>query len=216
VTDTSWNGVVSVSFLPCVSWFASGEEVIVPRSGLLFREARAASEGHGRMAERKEIVELYDRLRPSLYQYLICLGLKPQESDDAVQEAFLRLYRFQAGGGSVDNPRSWLFRVAHNLSHDLYRGERHLVSDGNPKVARAAFERPDPSLNPEELFLQKEQLLRLDSAMSQLTERQRQFVHLRAEGLRYREIAEVLGTTVSTVNETLRRAIVRIMEKLYE
>jgi RNA polymerase sigma-70 factor (ECF subfamily) len=83
-------------------------------------------------------------------------------------------------------------------------------------VARAAFERPDPSLNPEELFLQKEQLLRLDSAMSQLTERQRQFVHLRAEGLRYREIAEVLGTTVSTVNETLRRAIVRIMEKLYE
>jgi RNA polymerase sigma-70 factor (ECF subfamily) len=182
----------------------------------LFHENLAASEGQGRMAERKEIVELYDRLRPSLYQYLICLGLKPQESDDIIQEAFLRFYRFQLGGGSIDNPRSWLFRVAHNLCQDLYRSERYLVSDANAEVTLATIERPDPSLNPEELYLQKEQLLRLDLAMSQLTERQLQFVHLRAEGLRYREIAEVLGTTVSTVNETLRRAIVRIMEKFYE
>jgi RNA polymerase sigma-70 factor (ECF subfamily) len=205
-----------VGFLPSTACSTGGDKLIVPLSGALLSENQGAHEGHAHLGQRKEIVELYDRLRPSMYQYLICLGLKPQESDDVIQEAFLRLFRLQADGGAVDNPRSWLFRVAHNLSLDVHRAERQLVSEANQEVTRRAFERPDPGLNPEELFLQNELLLRLDAAMSQLTERQRQFVHLRAEGLRYREMAEVLATTVSNVNETLRRAIVRIMEKLYE
>jgi RNA polymerase sigma-70 factor, ECF subfamily len=199
-----------------VTCFAGGDEAGMEGPGILFREGDEAGEGHHHFGHRKELVELYDRLRPGLYRYLICLGLKPQESEDTIQESFLRLFRFQAGGGKLENPRSWLFRVAHNLCRDVHKAERQFISDEIHADADDVLERPDPALNPEDLLLQKEQYLRLEAAMAQLTERQRQFVHLRAEGLRYREIAEVQGTTVSNVNETLRRAIVRIMEKLYE
>ena len=201
--------VWSVSRPPCS---AGGDELIAPRPGILLNKSQEAREGHNQFGPRREIVELYDRLRPSLYQYLVCLGLRPHEADDIIQETFLRLFRYQARGGTVENPRSWLFRVAHNLSLDAQKAHRQMIAEAET----ASSEKPDPGLNPEELLLQKEQLLRLHSAMSQLTERQRQFLHLRAEGLRYREIAEVLATTVSNVNETLRRAIVRIMEQLYE
>jgi RNA polymerase sigma-70 factor (ECF subfamily) len=206
--------VVSAGFLgPSIAWLARRDE-LMDSPFILLRENQDTSEGH--LVQRKEIVELYDRLRPSLYQYLICIGCKPQDADDVIQEAFLRLFRQQRDGGAVDNPRSWLFRVAQNLSFDVHRKERRFVSDGNEEVAGATFQRHDPSLNPEELFLHKEQLLRLDVAIAQLPERQRQLLHLRAEGLRYREIAEVLAMTVSGVNETLRRVVMRIVEQLYE
>ena len=152
--------------LSSIAWFAGGDGVIVPSSCILYRDKDEACDARGHIAQHKEVVELYDRLRPSLYQYLICLGLKPQDSDDVIQETFLRLFRFQACGGTVEKPRSWVFRVAHNLSLDVRKVGQRLISECNEEVTSAAIGRPDSSLNPEEIFLQKEQLLRLDAAMS--------------------------------------------------
>jgi RNA polymerase sigma-70 factor (ECF subfamily) len=199
-----------------VAALSAARDETIACSDLLYSKGEEQSESRGHLARRREVVELYDRLRPSLYQYLICLGLKPHDSDDVIQETFLRLFRFQDSGGTVSNPRSWIFRVAHNLSLDIQKAGHRLISYTNEDETQLAIARRNPGLNPEEVFLQKEQLARLDAALDQLSVRQRHFVHLRAEGLRYREIAEVLGTTVSTVNEGLRRAIVRIMETLYE
>jgi RNA polymerase sigma-70 factor (ECF subfamily) len=198
-----------------ISLFAGRDELIASPTLRIFASRQEAREEHGHLGQRREIVELYDRLRPSLYQYLVCLGLRPEEADDVIQDAFLRFFYFQDGGGEVENPRSWLFRVAHNASLDLKRRERRLISESDEDTSRTAFERRAPATpTPEELLLQKEQLVRLDAAMAQLTAHQRQCVHLRAEGLRYREIADVLGTTVWNVNQTLRRAMVRLVEKL--
>jgi RNA polymerase sigma-70 factor, ECF subfamily len=169
----------------------------------------------GRLGQQSRIVGLYDELRPSLYGYLVCFGLEPQEADDVIQEVFLRLFRVLQSGGEVRNPRSWAFRVAHNLSLNLMKRERRLVSDVDPEQAgrrEAATTVP----NPEELYLNTEQMRLLDAAMKHLTMRQWQCVHLRAEGLRYREIAEVLGSTPSGVAQSLKRAIERLMSELYE
>src|SRR5215510_5847469 len=88
---------------PFVVSLAAGDEAAAPFNVLL-RGGEEQSEVRGHLAGRREIVELYDRLRPSLYQYLLCLGLSPEDSDDVIQEAFLRLFRFQAGGGTITNP----------------------------------------------------------------------------------------------------------------
>ena len=50
-------------------------------------------------------------------------------------------------------------------------------------------------------------MARVQTAMSSLSEQQKQCLFLRAEGFRYREIAEILGVSISTVAESLRRAI---------
>jgi RNA polymerase sigma-70 factor (ECF subfamily) len=50
--------------------------------------------------------------------------------------------------------------------------------------------------------------------MDQLSPQQKVCIHLRAEGMRYREIAEVLGVSISTVEEFLARAIARLRMKL--
>ena len=68
----------------------------------------------------------------------------------------------------------------------------------------------DPNLNPEEVFLKKEQLHRMAAAVSRLNEKQRQCLHLRAEGLRYREIAAVLGVSTQRVADVVQSALVRL------
>ncbi len=161
-----------------------------------------------------EIVELYDQNRPALFGYLITQGLRPQESDDVIQDTFLRYHRFLVAGGKIENPRSWLFRVSHNLAYNLRKRERRLVSHNDEPELLPSVQRSAPEPSPEEVYLNNERFQRLEAAVSQLTEHQQACLQLRAEGLRYREIAEVLGITVSGVSETLRRAVIHLMGKL--
>ena len=65
-------------------------------------------------ADSCEATTLYRELRKPLLRYLVCLGLSADEAQDVVQDAFVSLHRHLASGGSQENIRGWLFRVAHN------------------------------------------------------------------------------------------------------
>jgi RNA polymerase sigma-70 factor (ECF subfamily) len=72
---------------------------------------------------------------------------------------------------------------------------------------------PDAAPNPEQLLLQREKFARLFMAMQRLSLQEKQCLHLRAEGFRYREIGEILGVSADTVNEYLRRAMRKLKEQ---
>src|SRR6266481_8118382 len=65
-----------------------------------------------------EATKLYRDLRKPLLRYLVCLGLSMDEAQDVVQDAFLGLHRHLAAGGSQENIRGWLFRVAHTQARN--------------------------------------------------------------------------------------------------
>src|ERR1700720_2289481 len=64
--------------------------------------------------------------------------------------------------------------------------------------------------DPEKLMLQRDRLDRLHIAVLNLTRLQRECLHLRAEGLRYREIAGMLEISPSTVMDAVRRATLKL------
>jgi RNA polymerase sigma-70 factor (ECF subfamily) len=66
---------------------------------------------------------------------------------------------------------------------------------------------------PEQELLAKEKFRQLRAAIPSLTESERECLLLRAEGLRYREIGEVLGIATSTVADSVDRAIRKLAEK---
>ena len=74
----------------------------------------------------------------------------------------------------------------------------------------------DPHSNPEQAFLERERFQRLHQAVEALSGQQRQCLHLRAAGFRYREIAEIIGIRTSTVSEFLKRAIERLRKARHE
>jgi RNA polymerase sigma-70 factor (ECF subfamily) len=163
-----------------------------------------------RLAARDcEATTLYRELRKPLLRYLMCLGLSMDEGQDVVQDAFLSLHRHLSGGGSQENIRGWLFRVAHN-------GARNRQNSYDRRFSTALDIETDPILDeatPERVVLEKEKFRRMGKAIRSLTDCERECLLLRAEGLRYREIGEVLGIPTSTVGDTVDRAIKKLAEK---
>src|SRR6478672_5754529 len=65
-------------------------------------------------ALQDRVTRLFEESRQDVYRYLLTLGLHPPKAQEAVQEVFLRLYATLKKGEHIENPRGWIFRVAHN------------------------------------------------------------------------------------------------------
>lgn len=157
-----------------------------------------------------EATTLYRELRKPLLRYLVCLGLTADEAQDVVQDAFVSLQRHVAAGGSQENIRSWLFRVAHNAARNRQNSYQRRFS--TPLDADVEASLIDEA-TPEQAVLEKEKFRRLRGAVRLLTDAERECLLLRAGGLRYHEIGEILGMATSTVGDTVERAIKKLAEK---
>ncbi len=149
--------------------------------------------------------EIYSHLRTPIHSFLrTSLGCS-HLAEDITQEVFVRLHEELQRGATIQNLRSWSFTVAHNLAVDSHRKEgRDRVSEGMREAGEAD--------NPEELLLAEERHRKMGIALRRLSVRERQCLELRAEGLRYREIAEVLQVTIPAVQSFLARAIAKLKE----
>lgn len=151
-----------------------------------------------------EVTELFERWRPALLKYISTFGLCQHDSEEIVQEVFLLLFSHLQRNKARTNLRGWLFRVAHNLALKKRTSAR--------KETGAAGNIGDlvhPALNPEEELACSERHRRLSSILGALPEQDRRCLYLRAEGLRYREIAEVLGISLGSIAASLERSLAR-------
>ena len=156
-----------------------------------------------------EATTLYRELRQPLLRYLKGLGLSPDEAQDVLQDAFLSLHKHLSAGGSQANIRSWLFRTAHNRALNSRMSCTRRMGEPLDPV----FDTASADVTPEQAVLAREKLQRLAEAVGSLAAQERECLMLRAEGLRYREIGEVLGIATSTVADTVERAIKKLAEK---
>lgn len=169
----------------------------------------AADSAASRRHPQDEVLFLFDACGPSLYRYVRSLGLDAEAAQDIVQEVFLALFHHVRMDRPRDNLKGWLFRVAHNLAlkqrHKAKRQQSGFVWD--TALAEAVI---DPASNPEQCLVETQRQDRLLAVMRALPERDRQCLNLRAEGLRYREIASVLGISLGSVAKSVTRSIARL------
>ena len=156
-----------------------------------------------------EVVALFDQYRTRLLAYVSAFGITGHDGEEVVQEVFLSLFCHLRLGKSRRNLRGWIFRVAHNLAlkqrHANQRSRERTDAEALVELAH------DPSLNPEEQLSSVQRQRRLLSVVNTLPERDRLCFCLRAEGLRYRDIAKTLGISLGSVSESLSRSLARLM-----
>lgn len=132
------------------------------------------------------------------------------DSEDAVQEALLRAYRFfdRFHGGDA---RAWLLRIVRNTCYTWLEKNRpvELMTEFNEEVHQL------PSASPEMLAMQADDRQQLMRALESLPARAREVLVLREwEGCSYKEIGEITGTPIGTVMSTLARARERLQRTL--
>jgi RNA polymerase sigma-70 factor (ECF subfamily) len=161
------------------------------------------------------VAEQFAKLRKPVYEYLTATSCAPADAEEITQETFLRMYLTLHRGQAIRHTRSWVFRVARNLVVERWKQQGRLPVLEVPvaEFTQLIHSRRDPALDPEQQVLQQERRMRLRAAWLELTPHQRECLRLRVEGLRYREIAEVLDVTISTVADLLERSIARLVRK---
>ncbi len=181
---------------------------------ILSLQTELASLSHDALELEQKVTQAFELLRGPVHRYLVAVLGNPAEAEELTQETFLRLYRHLHSGQSLENVRAWVFRVAHNLAIDRQRTNQNPAL-GSP-ICRTELHglRRDLGPSPEERVLDQERLERIHAGLVQLSPQERQCLDLRAEGLRYREIAQTLGISGSSVAEFLRRAIHKLMREI--
>ncbi len=158
-------------------------------------------------------------LQGPLLRYVVQL-LWPDEagSQDVVQNTFLRYHKHlqNANGKTLDNPKAWLFRVAHNASMDvLRRRQRHREIreqiKHDPAVTKTNTQSEVQQLETRELYdlaLQE---------LNQLPDEQKQVLLLKhIQGLTLREISEITGLNIGTVNYRLTQGLKALAGRIGE
>ena len=154
----------------------------------------------------------YEELGPGLRRYLIRLIGDSASAEDIVQEVFIRLYEAVQENRRIENLRSWTFQVGHNLAVDQQR--RNSAEGWATKMSHEARRTDEP--NAETALLQAERHNQVQAALALLSPQERQVLELRAEGLRHREIAELMNLQISTVSTFLLRAVRKIARQIHE
>ena len=122
---------------------------------------------------------------------------------DLVQEVVVKLHLQLQAGETVEYPKTWLYRVAtHGAINHLSRTKQHL----NIEEAFQVSEKEGV----EQLLERNDRKRQIDRAMMKLEERDRLLLALYADGLTYKEIAEISTIGLSSVGKLLSRAIQKL------
>jgi RNA polymerase sigma factor (sigma-70 family) len=152
-----------------------------------------------------EVKLLFLKLRRLLYSR----GHSQDDTEDLIQEAFLRLQQY-THGRTVNQPEAFLVRTVLNLLADRRRKHREvlLVPDAVESLALI-----DPNPSPDVVWEGQQRLRMFKAALRQLSPRRREvFILNRIEGYSFAQIAQKLGISVSMAEKHAARAMLSLAD----
>ncbi|KXH81698.1 RNA polymerase sigma factor [Sporosarcina sp. HYO08] len=145
---------------------------------------------------------IIDKYKNPLYGTILRMTQHPQDAQDLVQEAFIKVYEQLHQYDATGSFSSWLYRVAINHCMDEFRKKRYQMKQ--VEVEESSIVNTN---HPEVIFLQKEKKRQLERLIATLPEDERIIILLRyVNELGYIEISELVDVPLSTVRNKLHRA----------
>jgi len=178
---------------------------------------RAAQNGdHGAF---EQLVRTYDQ---SVLRLAMNLLRSPEDARDVYQEAFLRVFRNLHAFRFDCSFHTWLYRIVTNICLDHLRKRKVRKEDSavvetaeGPVDRMDSFEEESARANPERSMWNRQLRSRIEGALHALTPRERMVFELRHyQGLRLRNIGEMLGTTEDAAKNCLFRATQKMRSEL--
>lgn len=165
-----------------------------------------------RAGDERAATALVERHAPPLARYVVSLGVRDGEGvQDVVQDTFVRAFGALEAFRGESALRTWLFTIARRLVMDRRRAQRRdrMMVEVEEGDATTAYDALDG-------IVADESRQKMQDAIGRLTPTQREVFTLRVnDGLSYKEIAEVVGTTEGAARVHYHNALRTVKEGLY-
>ena len=169
------------------------------------------------MHEKDTLERLYTDHRSPLHRFISKKMRQPEEAEDVVQEAFVRLVNNEGtaakGLAGADSPVAYLYRMVSNLAVDRLRQQKSRCDEGNRAPLDDSFQSDQPELSSQ--VSSRERIGQLQQAVGHLPLKRRQvFVLHKFRQMTYREVAHHLDISVSAVEKHMMKALAQLHSEL--
>lgn len=146
-----------------------------------------------------------------IYNYLLRMTQNPAEAEDLTQETFIRVHANLSTFRGEASLRTWLYRIATNVSYDYFRRTSTRQAKGALSLEETDVERKEviaeAPASPEQLTAQSDMSACVEGYIERLPPSYRAVLVLAdLQGLKNSEIADVLQCSLETVKIRLHRA----------
>ena len=152
--------------------------------------------------------KLFNKYAKDLRRFLFFKTKDVDLAEDILQDAFIKLWD-NCATVNFDKSKSFLFTVANNLFLNIKKHEKVVAEHQKTTIKSSNQE------SPEFVMLEKEFLEKIEKAIADLPEKQKEvFLLSRIEKKKYREIAEILGISVKAVEKRMHLALIKMKDKI--
>ncbi len=167
-------------------------------------------EPHSRDAAFRELVATYQE---RLYWHIRRIVLTHDDTDDVLQETFIKVFRNIDGFKGNSKLFSWMYRIATNEALSFLKRNSKMQGIDQQEVQNHLMQR----LTADPYFDGDQAELELQRALAGLPEKQRLVFNMKYfEEMKYTEISEVLDTSVGALKASYHLAVKKIRMYLKE
>jgi RNA polymerase sigma factor (sigma-70 family) len=169
----------------------------------------------------RQVYEVLERERPRLRNWIRRRLADPSEVEDVLQDVFFELVQVDQLLSPIEDVGAWLYRVARNRITDLFRkkkpealADQFIASNAGEALALEDL-LPSPEASPEAIYARGILVEELADSLEALPAEQREvFLAHEIEGLSFREISALTGTSVNTLISRKRYAVLQLRRRL--
>ena len=155
---------------------------------------------------------LFDRHHPGLFGYFYRLTASRETAEDLAQDVFFRLLKYRTGYRASGEFTVWLYRIARNVWADHNQQRMR-----DPALASLEVEPAGSDPGPFRRMEEQRQLWLLRRALARLPEEKREVLILsRFQGLKYEQIAQLVGCSLPAVKVRIHRALKQLRDRYVE
>lgn len=155
--------------------------------------------------------ELYHIYNKRLHYFALALVKTREAAEEVVEDVFIRLWNQRATAGQINNLRIYLYTATKNTALNyLSRKAKEAIIEPFDNVDITLRE---TGVSPEEIMITAETYQQIRRAVEALPPRCKMiFKLIREDGLRYKEVAEILNISINTIDAQMAIAIQRISD----
>ncbi|WP_294822024.1 sigma-70 family RNA polymerase sigma factor [uncultured Flavobacterium sp.] len=152
----------------------------------------------------RQLVTEYSR---PLYSHIRTIVIDHDDTDDVLQNTFIKVFRNLSGFKGESRLFSWMYRIATNEALTFISSKAKKNNISNEEVQRKAID----NLHADDYFEGDALQLKLQQAVATLPEKQQLVFKMKYfEDMKYEDISQVLGTSVGALKASYHHAVKKI------